>query len=689
MKINFLNNDEDNLSVFEKRKIVQLAWVNFAALCTAFVYFIYKLIFSFEQVCLPCDLSMIFLLMLALYCLYNKRINCALNIVFLIPFFVYGYYLSDFYNHIPKNETVYHTLWWVAGGLVYLAVFSVNITRLYLFFAVAVVTLWFHIKEAGLIQEYFYESQLRFQNPILIILLLFISIAGIRYYFEKGLMQVSKTLKKTTDKIQELINTSKQPIVQIKIISDEEGQITDLIIKKVNVSFEQHFKILNNKVVNQKASYIFNYLFRNSINSNDLLIINPKPQRDVFIEHLEKWYTINTIRPNDDEYICIFYDVTQQYKVISGLKDSRQRFKVLLEAIPDIFFIIDKDGVYEDFVIKDGDKLKINDSEIVGHSIYEVGFSELMANKIYQCIQDTIMNDSIESIEYALDTPNGTFMFEMRLAKLNSHSVISIARDITKRKTAEFQLEEAKNRAEAANSLKSAFLANLSHEIRTPMNAIMGSAEILAEADLPEEDRGEYSSAILNSGLQLMKMIDDTINLSKIETKTVEVEKSFIRINPLIRELFSMYEPIVKMKTEVEFEALTDIKSPAFGFVTDRVLLHESLSKLIDNAIKFTESGIVTFGYNMVSASAIEFFVEDTGKGIAADEMDKIYGRFYKIDKSNTLKNSGTGLGLAIAKEFVSLLGGKLKGESTLGEGSRFYFTLQFDKGEGFMKVVH
>ena len=87
-----------------------------------------------------------------------------------------------------------------------------------------------------------------------------------------------------------------------------------------------------------------------------------------------------------------------------------------MEAIPDIFFIIDKDGVYEDFVIKDGDKLKVNDADIIGNSIFEVGFSEKMANKIYQCIQDSIVNDSIESIEYALDTPNGTFMFEMRLA---------------------------------------------------------------------------------------------------------------------------------------------------------------------------------------------------------------------------------------------------------------------------------
>jgi signal transduction histidine kinase len=280
-------------------------------------------------------------------------------------------------------------------------------------------------------------------------------------------------------------------------------------------------------------------------------------------------------------------------------------------------------------------------------------------------------------------------MFEMRLAKLNNNSVISIARDITKRKTAEFQLEEAKNRAEAADSLKSAFLANLSHEIRTPMNAIMGSAEILSESELPDEEREEYSTAIIGSGYQLMKMIDDTINLSKIETKTIEVEKSFVRINSLMRELFTLYEPIINAKKEVDFELLTDIKSTSFGFITDRGLLSEALSKMIDNAIKFTDSGIVTFGYRMASTSSIEFFVEDTGKGIPVDELDNIYGRFYKVDKSNTLQNSGSGVGLAIAKEFVSLLGGSLDCESTLHEGSRFFFTLKFEQGEGYMKVLH
>src|SRR5690606_30028889 len=107
------------------------------------------------------------------------------------------------------------------------------------------------------------------------------------------------------------------------------------------------------------------------------------------------------------------------------LEESKRRYKVLLEAIPDIFFVIDKDGTYEDFVIKESDLFKIEDANIIGSTIFEVGFPENMAEKIFSCIQTSINTNSIETIEYQMNTPNGTFLFEMRLTKLNAHSVIS------------------------------------------------------------------------------------------------------------------------------------------------------------------------------------------------------------------------------------------------------------------------
>ncbi len=677
------------LSISERRKITELSWLNLAVLVFTVLLLVYKLVFRPDIFCIICDSLNVLLASVSLFCLYHKRINCAINLVFLLPLLIYGYYLSQFHSHPPVNETIFHTLWWLICGNVYLAIYSPEIRKVHLFFVLSLVTLSFHANKAELFLDYVAFDQVYIKNPFIGLLFAYLSTLGIRLNYEKHLKTVNGKLTSVMKNVSDVIQSSKQPIIRIKRITDEVGQVTDLIVTRINAAFEQQFRIRNQEVSGQKAGFVFNFVFRNTINANDLLIINPKPVTEVHIKHFEKWYNIYTISPNSNEIICVLTDTTSKNKTIESLKESRLRYKVLLEAIPDIFFIIDKDGVYEDFVIKDGDKLKVNDADIIGNSIFEVGFSEKMANKIYQCIQDSIVNDSIESIEYALDTPNGTFMFEMRLAKLNNNSVISVARDITKRKNAEFQLEEAKNQAEDANNLKSAFLANLSHEIRTPMNAIMGSAEILAVPNLPDDDKEEYSQAIISSGHQLLKMIEDTINLSKIETNTVEVKKAMVKINPLLKSLNNAYLLIARGKKEISFDLHLDVKSQNFGFVTDRDLLNEAMSKLIDNAIKFTNSGSVLFGYKMVNTKTIEFFVEDTGIGIPYDEFDNIYERFYKISGNpDALKHIGSGLGLPIAKEFVSILGGKLVLESKVGVGSRFSFVLPFENGEGFMKVM-
>ena len=683
-----LNKYITHLSPQGKQRIIELLWINAIGLFISLLVLAWKLIFKQELLCLPCDIGVSLVLITVFFFLYYGKPETALNLIFFTPVFIYGYYLSDFHGHKPVADTIYYTLWWLIIALVYLNAFSINRLRILLFSVVAFVTLGYHISEAGLLDNYLSPGQVFVINPLLILLLIIVSAWFIRAFFESRLKEARKILDDTTRRISELVRTNKQPIVYIKSETDEDGQVTNLLIETINPAFEQNFNVKLNEIAGQKASHVFNRLFKNAIDCNDLLLINPKPQLEVYIGNLEKWVNINIIRPSKKQHICIFYDTTAQNQLIASLKESRHKYKVLLEAIPDIFFIIDKDGVYEDFVIKDSDKLKINNADIIGNTIFEVGFSEKMANKIYQCIQDTIMNDSIETIEYALDTPNGTFIFEMRLAKLSSNSVISVARDITKRKNAEFKLEIARKEAEDANKLKSVFLANLSHEIRTPMNAIIGSSEILAEEGLPPEEKETYINALITNSHELMKMIDDTISLSKIETDTVDVSIKFCAINATMKELFNVFSPVADTNKRIDFELELAIKNPHFGFETDRNLLFEAMSKLIDNALKFTRAGSVKFGYEMISPTMVEFFVEDTGKGIHPENLDKIYNRYYKEEAINTLDNRGSGLGLSIAKEFVTLIGGKLYADSELSKGSRFSFSLPFKSGEGFMKVV-
>ncbi len=631
---------------------------------------------------------MILVLLVSFQCLYHARTECALNIAFFIPFLVYGYYLSNFSDHLSPSETLSNSIWWVSAGAVYLTAFSTRFRKIILYGILSLLTLFYHTSRTVPEGESVFSDPFFVARPLILFLLVLSAAWFFRKFYDRQVKEAQKALNVQKRSMEELIKKFGQPILYIHAETDEDDQVTELIITQTNPAFEQAFNIRSKEVCEHPVNQVFPYLFRDAIDSNQLFFIDPRPRQEVYLEHLEKWYDIHVLSPEKNRYICIFYDTTGLNQLIANLKDSRQRFKVLLEAIPDIFFVIDKDGIYEDFAMKDIDKLKINSSEIIGNTIYEVGFSEKMANKIYQCIQDAIANDSIESIEYALDTPNGTFIFEMRLARLSNHSVISIARDITRRKTTEFKLEEALKKAEDATKLKSVFLANLSHEIRTPMNAIIGSSEILAEPGLPAKEKKIYTNAILSNSRELMKMIDDTINLSKIETQTVDVTFAFCEINATLKELYSIFKSKEDTREKTDLKMVPAVNNPHFGFETDRYLLTESMNKLIDNALKYTTEGWVKFGYTMKSPGEVEFFVEDTGVGIHPENREKIFSRYYKVNTINTADNRGAGLGLSIAREFVRLLGGQLVVESVPGKGSRFSFSLPFKNGKGYMKVV-
>jgi PAS domain S-box-containing protein len=353
-----------------------------------------------------------------------------------------------------------------------------------------------------------------------------------------------------------------------------------------------------------------------------------------------------------------------------------------------MFFVIDKDGTYEDFVIKENDLFKVEEANVIGSTIFEVGFPDNMADKIYSCIQTALKSNSIESIEYSMNTPNGTFLFEMRLAKLNSHSVISIARDITKRKTAEFKLEKALIRAEESDKLKSAFLANLSHEIRTPMNVITNFSRILADTNLDNDDKLELTDAISQNGKQLLNMIDNTIHLSKIETQTVEIVNKFCNVNALLRDTYNKYLVLLPDSKNVKLNLKINVPNKEFGFETDPNILGEILSLLVDNAVKYTLKGEINIDYDMIRNEWVKFIISDTGIGIPEDEFAHIFDRFYRVKNEINETTSGSGLGLPIVQHYVALLGGELEFETAPGKGSKFWFSLPFKNGKGFLSLV-
>jgi len=244
-------------------------------------------------------------------------------------------------------------------------------------------------------------------------------------------------------------------------------------------------------------------------------------------------------------------------------------------------------------------------------------------------------------------------------------------------KERENELMLAKKKAEEADKLKSAFLANMSHEIRTPMNAILGFSELITRETISPEKKKIYADYITSNGRLLLTLIDDIIELSKIEAGIYSIRRQPVELDSLFNELhqFAINE---KKRQKQNILIARDIgnNSGITHILADGERLKQVLLNLLSNAIKFTSQGSVTMGYRIPNNATIEFFVSDTGIGIPKSLHEKIFERFRQADETAQRLYGGAGLGLAISKRLVELMGGRIWVESEPNKGSRFSFTL-------------
>ncbi len=287
--------------------------------------------------------------------------------------------------------------------------------------------------------------------------------------------------------------------------------------------------------------------------------------------------------------------------------------------------------------------------------------------------------------ETELIKTDGTIIYTiLKMAVIDSQQnvIVSII-DISDIKEAEQLVLESnqdliiqKEKAEESNRLKTEFLNNMSHEIRTPMNGILGFTQFLEDDNLSSEKRTHYVNIIENSGNQLLQVIDDILEISKLETKQVKVIESKVNLNSTLLELFAIFD-IKAKENKTPLYLIKGMKDEEATIYTDKTKLNKILSNLIENALKFTSYGFIEFGYKR-KADEIVIYVKDTGIGISKSKFNAIFERFSQAEKGLSRKVGGLGLGLSIAKENSMLLGGDISVESTLNEGTTFFLNIPY-----------
>ncbi|MBN2746064.1 MAG: response regulator [Bacteroidales bacterium] len=244
------------------------------------------------------------------------------------------------------------------------------------------------------------------------------------------------------------------------------------------------------------------------------------------------------------------------------------------------------------------------------------------------------------------------------------------------------QLNEALERSQQSERLKDNFLSNISHEIRTPLNAIIGFSSLLDEELAPEE-RHEYVEMIIDGGQNLMQIIDDIVDVARIQAGEIKIQAIDVNLIDLIHQVADLYyrrieNQQIPIKFKLELPQIIDkliIKTDAFR-------LKQILENLLDNALKFTTHGEVTLGFRYLNNELLEFYVADTGIGIAAKDLNSIFNRFVQLEVGHVRQYGGNGLGLSITKSLVELMNGKISVESQQGIGSKFSFTLPLEQNK-------
>ncbi len=393
------------------------------------------------------------------------------------------------------------------------------------------------------------------------------------------------------------------------------------------------------------------------------------------------WETVlNPIRNNEGVIYRIIgtsTDITQHKQTVAALK----KLSVAVKQSPSVVVITGLDGTIEYVNPKFTHLTGYSSIEVIGKNS-RILQSGMVSKEVYDNLWKTVLAGQEWHGEFYNRKKNGELYWEEAvIAPIFSEegiitNFVAVKEDITEKKKLWSELIAAKEKAEESDRLKTAILANISHEIRTPMNGILGFSELLKEPLLSGEEQAEFIGLIEQSGLRMLNIINELIDISRIEAGETVLQITRTSLNSLMRELYAFFQPEAgKKRLRLGcFPGLCDEES---HIETDRSKLNQVLTNLIQNALKFTDEGYVDFGYTR-KESVLEIYVTDSGIGIPVERQAEIFERFRQVDVSPVRNFEGTGLGLSISRAFVGMLGGSMSVTSIEGRGSKFHVTLPY-----------
>jgi signal transduction histidine kinase len=680
MSFDFLFQSNEGVYNLIKRKTKVLTFTSLAGFLTTVILTVVFL-FDIDRIkFIPGIIALGSVFALIIIFLMKGIYKASIRVIFLLPLVLYFFYIDNYYSIVDVDDSLSGMLTFFYFSLIFLVVFGDSILLILFFFIEFLLTLLYFLYQNNLfeigsifdLKGVFFSYHPFFEMAVMVGLacLLFV-------YYDSLITKTDREHRRTTSLIDESMRQFNGGVIQMRIIRDEQGEKAGMRIMSINSYFEKIFRISKNEAVDADFSDIFPLIFRNTFNWQHVYYHSRKNSFQVYIEHIDKWFNVYNVFPETDMIISSFIDVSDLKIDLIRHQSREARLTKLLGSLPDIFFIIESDGTYVDYVTTNPDLMMLGQKDIIGRTIFEMGFSKAMTYQIFSSIQFVIENDSIETIEYGMELPGGkTLIFEMRIARLSDTQVISIGRDITTNKEYQLQLIDAKKKTEEASRLKSSFLENISHEIRTPMNAILGFSNMAMTTNYSAIEQRRFLEIVIKNGEYLMGVITNIIDISEIESRAIEFCPSPFRINDLFLTIYNKYQNKSILSNQgVQLKLSLGSDLPDFIVESDNDLLLKIITQLVENALKFTNNGSVVFGYETLG-DLIKIFVRDTGIGIDKKDHDTIFEHFRQIDNRLSRSYSGTGAGLKIVKSLTGIIGSKIELESQPGKGSEFYFSI-------------